>query len=225
MMQALVFSVVDGIESKPVTPDIIWVLFVRHTSATWAVFGCPVLAELDGLWLCQQVTWCFRRTFQDFNPFTGPNLMLYTISADLNFKLSISFPIVANFPAAEFWMNPGTFWKLCLSSQNCLRLFLAFPDPANVFCKGSGFWILDKKQALVLSHQRKGSCSPSDEQNQPWASLPTTFPLSYKISCCSLQLKSIQNWSSSKGSCDMLKVLRAQKCHNEAETLFIRPPC
>lgn len=41
--------------------------------------------------------------------------------------------------------------------------------------------------------------------------------------CCRLQLKSIQNgitWGSSKGSCALMKVLRAQKCHNEAETLF-----
>lgn len=46
-----------------------------------------------------------------------------------------------------------------------------------------------------------------------------TFPLSYQISCCSLRLKSIQNRitrGSSKGSCALLKVLRAQKC----ETLF-----
>lgn len=123
MMQPLIFSVVDGIDSKPVAPDLIWILL----SGTRAVFGCPVLAELDGLWLCQQVTWCFRRTFQDFSPFTGPNLMLYTISTDLNFKLSI-FPIVANFPAEEFWMNPGTFWKLHLSSQNCLIFLKAFPS-------------------------------------------------------------------------------------------------
>lgn len=35
MMHPLIFSVVVGIGSKPVTPDIIWVLFVRYTSRVW----------------------------------------------------------------------------------------------------------------------------------------------------------------------------------------------
>lgn len=34
-MQPLMFSVVEGIESKPVTPDIVWILFVRYTSRVW----------------------------------------------------------------------------------------------------------------------------------------------------------------------------------------------
>lgn len=38
------FSVVDRIDSKPVTPDIIWILFVRYTSRvqfwqSWRGFG------------------------------------------------------------------------------------------------------------------------------------------------------------------------------------------